>query len=82
MTEPKTEIAHISTPKAHYTLDFGSGTLQVKPIMTNADRIRSMTDEELANFVSLCCGWTCAECPVGKEYNGDECFSTWLDWLK
>lgn len=50
--------------------------------MTNADRIRSMTDEELANFVSLCCGWTCAECPVGKECNGDECFSTWLDWLK
>ena len=40
------------------------------------------TDEELANFVSLCCGWTCAECPVGKECNGDECFSTWLDWLK
>lgn len=49
---------------------------------TNADRIRSMTDEELANFVSLCCGWTCAECPVGKECNGDECFCTWLEWLK
>ena len=49
---------------------------------TNADRIRAMTDEELANFVSLCCGWTCAECPVGRECNGDECFSTWLDWLK
>lgn len=49
---------------------------------TNADRIRAMTDEELANFVSLCCGWTCAECPVGKKCNGDECFSTWLDWLK
>ena len=49
---------------------------------TNADRIRRMTDEELANFVSLCCGWTCAECPVGRECNGDECFSTWLDWLK
>jgi hypothetical protein len=50
--------------------------------ITNADRIRAMTDEELANFVSLCCGWTCAECPVGKECNGDECFSTWLGWLK
>ena len=50
--------------------------------LTNADRIRAMTDEELADFVSLCCGWTCAECPVGKECNGDECFSTWLDWLK
>ena len=49
---------------------------------SNADRIRAMTDEELANFVSLRCGWTCAECPVGKECNGDECFSTWLDWLK
>lgn len=49
---------------------------------TNADRIRVMTDEELANFVSLCCGWTCAECPVGKECNGEECFSTWLEWLK
>lgn len=75
MTEPKTEIAHISTPKAHYTLDFGSGTLQVKPIITNADRIRAMSDEELAEWIAhpkisycqhdICNGETdCAECAL------------------
>lgn len=56
--------------------------MRVGSDMTNADRIRAMTDEELANFVSLCCGWTCAECPVSKECDGDKCFGTWLDWMK
>jgi hypothetical protein len=62
-------------------VECGLSRKNYKPI-SHADRIRAMTDEELANFVSLCCGWTCAECPVGKECNGDECFSTWLGWLK
>ena len=50
---------------------------------TNADRIRSMTDEELAEFESerMCC-------PPGKpgcEANNltcDNCEKCWLDWLK
>ena len=42
-----------------------------KPAMkTNADRIRSMTDEEMAEMFS------------GLEDNISDCVSAWLDWLK
>ena len=51
---------------------------------TNADRIRSMTDEELAAFIDKvtdCCsdGWMCDKCPM---YDADcakiEGFIAWL----
>lgn len=50
---------------------------------TNADRVRAMTDEELAEFESerMCC-------PPGKPGCGknnltcDNCEQCWLDWLK
>lgn len=43
-----------------------------KPVKTtNADRIRAMTDEELAEFLA----WV----DFGRNYPGDK---TWLDWLK
>lgn len=50
--------------------------------MTNADRIRSMTDEELAEL-----WWErvdCGECPVHKEckLTGQDCKRLALDWLK
>ena len=52
-----------------------------KPI-TNADRIRAMTDEELAElFVHLCCPYSLGgkvECNI--ENKG--CKECWLDWLK
>lgn len=53
--------------------------------MTNADRIRAMTDEELAGFAS---DRSCVCCPVvdrdgrmtaiGRDY----CYKRWLEWLK
>lgn len=55
--------------------------------LTNADRIRGMTDEELAE-------WTLREpfvgyfafCPPGTKDGGDcptsPCEQCWLDWLK
>ena len=54
---------------------------------TNADRIRSMTDEELAKFMN------CGACPPGKDVSElchdedggsvpDMCNLCWLDWLK
>lgn len=53
--------------------------------LTNADRIRAMTDEELASFA---CNRSCAYCPV-VDCNGrmmtigrDYCYKRWLDWLK
>lgn len=50
---------------------------------TNADRLRSMTDEELAElFANDWCGY----CKIYNfcVANGSEagCKGTWLDWLK
>lgn len=50
--------------------------------MTNADRIRAMTDEELCEFLSKC--EFCDICEEGCEncsYNGD-CERRLADWLK
>ena len=63
-------------------VECGLSRKNYKPI-TNADRIRSMTDEELAEFESerMCC-------PPGKpgcEENNltcDNCEQCWLDWMK
>ncbi len=48
--------------------------------MTNGDKIRAMTDEELAKFiadVTDCCsdGWKCSDCPLngaGESCSEDE----------
>lgn len=49
---------------------------------TNADRIRSMTDEELANWLEQFA--SCELCPAIRERcgYGDGCINAWLDWLK
>ena len=46
----------------------GEGTIQVK--MTNADRIRTMSDEEMAKWLEYEGGGACAE------------VCGWLDWLR
>lgn len=48
---------------------------EVKP-QTNADRIRSMTDEELAEWI-----YTDGCCQEGKCSNVG-CKECWLEWLK
>ena len=52
--------------------------------MTNADRIRAMTDEELAEWE---CDRSCTICQIedckGRMEEGREkCRQRWLDWLK
>lgn len=55
--------------------------------MTNADRIRGMTDEELAtNFAGRCCPkkdefYDCGKLN-GKSFSWEDCRKCWLDWLK
>lgn len=47
---------------------------------TNADRLRAMSDEELAEFMADNCG-----CPVDKCPHLDDekdCGQCWADWLK
>ena len=55
--------------------------IRTKPI-TNADRIRSMTDEKLANWLEQFA--SCELCPAIRERcgYGDGCVKAWLDWLK
>lgn len=50
--------------------------------MTNADRIRSMTDEELAKMLPTKSMWNCP--PDIKTRGGcpGECVPCWLNWLK
>lgn len=59
------------------------------PLPTNADRIRAMTDEELARE----CLWNLSNgscppnkealsCCSGEEYGEQQCVNCWLDWLR
>lgn len=54
-----------------------------KPI-TNADRIRAMSDEELAKqFNDVRASFKCVICGDGKRCLAfDECEDCWLDWMK
>ena len=53
----------------------------VKKPPTNADRIRSMTDEELAKFIHepFCDNRTHEECTISYCVDCDQCS---LDWLR
>lgn len=48
---------------------------------TNADRIRAMTDEELAKWF---CVMNADDCPdkAHELHCMDKCYECWLDWLK
>ena len=53
--------------------------------MTNADKIRQMSDEELAQHLFDVSNYAC---PPGKEFTTvfcgkyPDCKECWLDWLK
>ena len=51
--------------------------------MTNADRIRAMSDEALANF--LCGLFECGDCPYEDQCKTEilrEWADGWLNWLR
>ena len=53
--------------------------------MNNADKIRSMSDEELADFFRMWCSGMedCADCHLHHEdCPGSGEFSAWIDWLQ
>lgn len=54
------------------TVQYGKGVQ--KRIVTNADRIRSMSDEELAHFLEMKAGRFVSFYPTQAK--------SWLDWLK
>ena len=46
-------------------------------VVTNADKIRAMTDEDLAMLLQPGCpSRMCRDCPP------HDCYNCWLDWLK
>lgn len=50
---------------------------------TNGDRIRAMTDEELAKYLDgLGFGGTPPTCDMDGERDYKKCRDCWLDWLK
>ena len=63
-------VSHIPTAPCYECLDYNKWQT-TKP--TNADRIRSMTDEELAKFISG------KARTFGEEYEG---YMSALDWLR
>ena len=75
-----------TTPVAKYTLDFNTGVIKAKPIITHGDSIRSMTDEELAEwFYSGDFPWCNFEedvVPCPYEEMPDPCEHCLLDWLR
>lgn len=48
-------------------------------VVTNADKIRAMTDENLAILLS---GMSCRRCPIDCKGGYMSCSDFWLDWLK
>ena len=56
-----------------------TGVLEATGNATNADRIRAMTNEELAEFMDCYCVSASWECPRHHEIKCHEC---WLEWLK
>lgn len=52
--------------------------MRVGSDMTNSDRIRSMTDEELANLLAHKVD-ACHNC---SNDSVDTCVDCWLEWLK
>jgi hypothetical protein len=50
-------------------------------VVTNADKIRAMTDKDLA--ISMFVSIDCSVCPcTGKCSNGSGCLDTILNWLQ
>lgn len=45
-------------------------------VVTNADKIRSMTDEELARVMDMVCP------PDTACNDGQQCIKCWIEWLK
>jgi len=66
-----------------YTCKECNGSGQIEVSMTNADRIRAMSDEELAAYLL---GISTAECPFKEVrcdiYKDKTCAKCWADWLQ
>lgn len=68
----------------------GKARQQRAKVMTNAERIRNMSDDDLAKFLlESDCGcpggsWDSgdAKCWKSKQEGEDKCFACWLNWMQ
>lgn len=60
------------------TIDDGEMPIEVLP-MTNGNRIRQMTNKDLAEYIRV---FFPEVCPPGNCPGEDSCYKCWLDWLK
>ena len=67
-------------PRADQWTVAGCYWFEADTVITNADRIRAMTDEELA--ICLANLASCPECYARREDCGINCWEAWLNWLK
>ena len=68
-----------SQPRENTTIT-GCSRFAERTPFTNADRIRAMSDEELAEaFAMQCAGRVCKGIPFDGK---NECVKCWLDWLQ
>jgi len=54
----------------------------IPKVKTNADRVRSMTDEELAEWFLKIAACPCDAMNGGCALNDDTCRQAWFKWLK
>lgn len=55
-------------------------TERCKP--TNAEGIRAMSDEELAEIITMTCPPQCKTCVYEEDEEDSPCVRCWLAWLK
>lgn len=76
--------------KCKFWSDYGKGIVSYcdpcdceEKTVSNADRVRSMTDEELAEtYAGGCPNGDRLNCGKYYLHGGRDCFRCWLDWLK
>jgi hypothetical protein len=68
-------------PDSAACVECGLSRKNYKPI-TNADKIRSMTDDELAELMREITDPVCPPNHGYKHCRDGECRKCWLDWLK
>ena len=74
-------IRDINVECTEYKDDAGLTEYRGRDNLTNADHIRSMTDEELAEFILNCVNREINICHIGECLEEETCIDCTLRWL-
>lgn len=76
-----TAVRQINGSIERYEMDVETGTISCKVVQTNADRIRAMSDEELAVFLLEATSNAIVVLGIGSNGKSKNAFD-WYEWLK